>query len=106
MLSTKVPKRENFLTSRDILRIEVSFSFKGSLIRLIIQMVYSDSIEAEKIRLHRNDGESVLQWVARLRDTGDILAFKSSSSDPPPPGFKVASDTFVLIIQTRYQKET
>ena len=56
------------------------------------------------MRLHRNDGQSVLQWVDKLRKADEILAFKSSA-DPPPENSGLAGDTFVLIIQTRYQKE-
>ena len=54
--------------------------------------------------MHRNDGESVLQWVDCLQKSGEILAFKSSA-EPAPGGSGLAPDTFVLIIQTRYQKE-
>lgn len=53
--------------------------------------------------MHRNDGESILQWVSRLQAAGDILAFKSSSQ-AAPDGSGLADDTFVLVIQTKYQK--
>jgi hypothetical protein len=62
-------------------------------------------IEAEKIRLNQNDGEFVLKWVDQLRTTGEILAFKSSA-DPAPVGSGLASGTFVLMIQTQYQKQS
>jgi hypothetical protein len=61
-------------------------------------------IESEEIRLHPNDGESVVQWVEHLRKAGEILAFKSGA-DPAPKGSGLAVDSFVLMIQTRYQKE-
>ena len=54
--------------------------------------------------MHRNDGESVVQWVEHLRKFGEILAFKSSA-EPAPDGSGLTADTFVLVIQTHYQKE-
>ena len=65
---------------------------------------YQRGIESEQIRLHRNDGESVLQWVERLREDGDILGFKSSA-DPAPKDSSLAENAFVLMIQTQYQRE-
>lgn len=54
--------------------------------------------------MHPNDGQSILQWAERLRNAGEMPAFKTSA-DPAPAGSGLAADTFVLIIQTRYQKE-
>ena len=59
-------------------------------------------IGAEKICLHCHDGPSILCWVERLWEAGDLLAFKSSS-DPPPEGSGLEAQTFVLVIQTNYQ---
>lgn len=56
------------------------------------------------MRLHCDDGQSVLQWVNELWKSDEILAFKSSA-DPPPIGSGLESDTFVLVIQTQCQKE-
>jgi hypothetical protein len=56
------------------------------------------------ICLHRDDGQSILLWVERLQRTGDLLAFKSSS-DKPPTGSGLEEDTFVLLIQTAYQRK-
>ena len=53
--------------------------------------------------MHRDDGQSVLAWVERLRKEGSILAFKSCSDDPPPDS-ELAVNTFALVIQTQYQK--
>lgn len=61
-------------------------------------------IEAESIRLDKDDGESVFEWVEKLRETGEILAFKSSTG-AIPEGSTLAKDSFVLVIQTDYQKE-
>ncbi|GJE88758.1 MULE and SWIM domain-containing protein [Phanerochaete sordida] len=61
-------------------------------------------IEAESIRLHRDDGISMLRWVEKLRETGSVLAFKSVNS-PPPEDSGLAADTFVLCIQTDRQRE-
>ena len=61
-------------------------------------------IEAEKIRLARGDGQSVLLWVEKLRQDGDLLAFKSST-DAVPKDSGLDEDAFVLIMQTPYQKE-
>lgn len=52
--------------------------------------------------MHKDDGQSILQWVARLK--GDILAFKSSA-EAAPAGSGLDPDTFVLILQTEYQRE-
>lgn len=61
-------------------------------------------IEAEKIRLARDDGQSVLLWVDQLRKDGDLLAFKSSA-DAVPKDSGLDEDAFVLAMQTPYQRE-
>jgi len=65
---------------------------------------FQKGLEAEKIRLDRDDGKSVLNWVSRLQEKGEILGFKKSS-DPPPSDSGLAPGTFVLMIQTEYQRE-
>lgn len=55
--------------------------------------------------MDRNDGQSVLHWVERLREAGSLMGFKSSS-DPVPAGFEdLWTETFCLMIQTEYQRE-
>ena len=71
---------------------------------MIRNLSYQKAIESETIRLHRDDGQSILLWVERLRRTGDLLTFKSSS-DKPPTGSGLEENTFVLLIQTAYQCE-
>jgi hypothetical protein len=61
-------------------------------------------MEAADIRLHPQDGPSIMCWAAQLREERALLAFKASC-DPPPAGSFLAVDTFILIIQTEYQKE-
>ena len=61
-------------------------------------------IEAEKIRLARDDGQSVLLWVDQLCKDGDLLAFKSSA-DAVPKDSGLDEDAFVLAMQTPYQRE-
>jgi hypothetical protein len=46
---------------------------------------------------------SILQWVEKLREAGELVAFKATC-DPPPEGSQLAKDVFVLIIQTPYQR--
>ncbi|KAH6914608.1 hypothetical protein BKA70DRAFT_1093747, partial [Coprinopsis sp. MPI-PUGE-AT-0042] len=62
------------------------------------------SIEAEMVRLAKQDGPSVVAWVQKLRAAGHYV-FLKSRSDAPPPQSNVASDAFLLIIQTPYQKQ-
>jgi hypothetical protein len=61
-------------------------------------------IDAETTRLHSDDGQSTLAWVERLRDQGALLGFKATS-DPPPLGSNLDTDTFSLMIQTRWQEK-
>jgi hypothetical protein len=61
-------------------------------------------MEAQEIRLHPQDGPSIMLWAAQLQEEGALLAFKASC-DPPPAGSFLAPDAFVLIVQTEYQRE-
>jgi len=61
-------------------------------------------IEEETVRLASQDGASVLKWVQTLQERGHYVAFKSSSDDPPS-GSRLEKNTFVLVIQTKYQQE-
>jgi hypothetical protein len=46
----------------------------------------------------------VLKWIERLHESGEIIAFKSSMG-AVPEGSALAKNTFVLVIQTKYQQE-
>lgn len=83
--TSKLIKRCQFATHADIRRIQ-------------------KKIDAESVRLASDDGESVLLWVERLRALGHHLELKRSC-DPTPEGSTVAKETFILIIQTKYQRE-
>lgn len=61
-------------------------------------------IEQETVRLSPNDGSSVLKWVHILKERGDFVRMKTSV-DQPPEGSNLERDSFVLIIQTQYQRE-
>ncbi|KAJ7480565.1 hypothetical protein FB451DRAFT_1446379 [Mycena latifolia] len=61
-------------------------------------------IEAESIQLGAQDGQSTREWVARLRERGELLGYKRSS-DAPPVGPSLAPDMSTLCIQTKYQSE-
>lgn len=61
-------------------------------------------IEAETVRLHPDDGESIRVWVEELCRQGFLLGFKAKS-DPPPPGSGLESDMFSLMVQTKWQQK-
>ncbi|KAJ7488890.1 hypothetical protein FB451DRAFT_1166629 [Mycena latifolia] len=61
-------------------------------------------IEAETVRLNKNDGLSTLEWVTRLRQRDSLMGFKATS-DPPLPLTSLALDAFILAIQTPYQRK-
>ena len=61
-------------------------------------------IEAEEIRLNRDDGQSILAWTCRLQAHGHLLGFKSVL-DPPPTISGLKGDTFFLAIQTDWQRD-
>ncbi|KAJ7247684.1 hypothetical protein C8J57DRAFT_978067, partial [Mycena rebaudengoi] len=77
-------QRTEFITLRDIRHIQ-------------------KDIEAEDVRLHPDDGQSVLRWVELLRANGHLLGFKSKT-DPPPPGSNLPQNVFTLMIQTDWQR--
>ncbi|KAJ7754950.1 hypothetical protein DFH07DRAFT_773516 [Mycena maculata] len=60
-------------------------------------------IEAETVRLDRDDGISTLRWVNNLRAKDSVLGFKSRTN-PPPPDSGLNPDVFTLMIQTRQQR--
>ncbi|KAE9396990.1 hypothetical protein BT96DRAFT_1038174 [Gymnopus androsaceus JB14] len=69
-----------------------------------VKMPVIHMIEAETIRLASQDGMSVLKWVKDLRSQGHFVHLKTKS-DPVPQGTQIEKDSFILIVQTRYQKE-
>ena len=62
------------------------------------------SIEEETIRLAGGDGSSVVAWAEKLKAEGHFMSLKTSSR-APPPGSNLAGEIFILIIQTKYQRE-
>ena len=77
--------RREFVTRADVHRIE-------------------KIIEEETIRLASQDGASVLEWVKNLQERGHFVALKTSA-DAPPANSGLETDGFVMIIQTKYQRE-
>lgn len=77
--------RHHFCTRADVRRIE-------------------KMIEQDTVRLAPQDGPSVLKWIKRLREAGHYVEFKSSYG-PPPPSSNIERDAFILVIQTKYQRE-
>ncbi|KAF8074779.1 hypothetical protein FPV67DRAFT_1364291, partial [Lyophyllum atratum] len=61
------------------------------------------AIEAEFIRLDRDDGRSTFDWAQRLQTEDSLLAYKSVAC-PAPPNSGLAKDSFCLIIQTELQR--
>jgi hypothetical protein len=60
--------------------------------------------ENKEIWLAENDAVSITVWVTLIQQDGG-KAFLKDKLDPPPPGSGLAPDTFVLCIQTNFQKE-
>jgi hypothetical protein len=61
-------------------------------------------LEAALIRLHSQDGISILFWVEKLKSQNSLLAFKSCN-DLPPKGSGLDWEAFILIIQCPYQQQ-
>ncbi|KAH6876472.1 hypothetical protein BKA70DRAFT_1478441 [Coprinopsis sp. MPI-PUGE-AT-0042] len=61
------------------------------------------SIEAEVVRLAKQDGASVLEWVKRLREKGFFVDIKAST-DAAPENSNLDPSAFILIIQSPFQK--
>ena len=78
-------RRDDFIVLADVRRIE-------------------KSIEAETIRLDRDDGKSIEAWVERLRTDGSLLEYKSLAS-PAPPGSGLQHDVYFLAVQTEAQRK-
>lgn len=79
------PRRNDFAVLADVRRIE-------------------KAVQAELVRLDKDDALSVFKWVNKLRDGDSLLGFKSRTC-PVPPGSDLRPDTFTLMVQTPWQRE-
>ena len=61
-------------------------------------------VEEDHIHLDNNDVISVRLWVTWLQQGGMEVALKDKV-DPPPPGSGVEEDSFILCVQTEYQRD-
>ena len=61
-------------------------------------------VENTEIRHDENDAVSIRVWVALIQQDGGEAILKDKL-DPPPVGSGLDPDTFVLCIQTNFQKE-
>jgi hypothetical protein len=71
---------------------------KGEVCRIRKDVLRTD------IQLDLNDAQSTRGWVTRLHSEGEFVYYKDKR-DPPPEGSDLASDLFILCIQTKFQKE-
>ncbi|KAJ7091313.1 hypothetical protein C8R43DRAFT_835691, partial [Mycena crocata] len=93
-LRSKPSGRNEFVTAADVRQIEVrQYASENFVIT-----------HTETIRLDAQDGQSTKEWVENLRKRGELLGFKASA-DVAPTGSSLASDTFALCLQTKYQRE-
>ena len=60
-------------------------------------------VENEEIHLDDNDAISVRLWVAKLQQ-GGTAAFLKDRQDPSPQGSNIDNDTFLLCVQTEFQR--
>ena len=56
------------------------------------------------VQLDANDAQSTRNWIEMLKSEGEIIYYKDKQ-DPSPEGSNLASDLFILCLQTRFQKE-
>jgi hypothetical protein len=84
-LKSKKVNRQHFVTCADICRIQ-------------------KMIEEETIRLASSDGASVLKWVSNLREQGHFM-FLKQSDEPLPLDSDLEPESFVLIMQRKYQRK-
>ena len=71
---------------------------KGEICRIRKDILCAD------IQLDLNDAISTRDWVNTFRSEGEFMYYKDKR-DPPPDGSDLASDLFILCIQTKFQKE-
>ena len=77
--------RDYYITMRDINRYR----------RIVVD---------EKICLDNNDAISLRLWVLQLQHDGSVCLLKDKI-DPAPPESGLSPDSFVLCIQTKFQKD-
>lgn len=58
----------------------------------------------EKFRKHRDDGISTSLWADYLEENDSLLGLKRLD-DPPPPGHGLDNDSFILMIQSPWQRQ-
>ena len=61
-------------------------------------------VQRADVQLDLNDAQSTRIWVITIQSQGDFAYYKDKR-DPPPEGSDLASDLFILCIQTKFQKE-
>ncbi len=83
--SCKRTDRDYYITMRDINRYR----------RIVVDV---------EIRLDDNDAISLRLWVLRLQQDGTECVLKDKK-DPPPPESGLSQDSFVLCIQTKFQRD-
>jgi len=83
---------------------ETGDALRDELVTLADVRRIQKGVEAETVRLDRDDGKSIFKWAERLRTKGHLLGFKSISC-PVPADSGLASDTFTLMIQTTWQRK-
>jgi hypothetical protein len=67
-------------------------------------MRFHRTMENKEIRHSENDATSIQVWVALIRQDGGEAILKDKL-DPPPPGSGLDPESFVLCIQTQFQRE-
>ena len=78
-------EREHYITRGEICRIR-------------------KDVERANIQLDLNDAQSTRIWVNTLQSEGEFMYYKDKR-DPPPEGSDLASDLFILCLQTNFQKK-
>ena len=56
------------------------------------------------VQLNTNDAQSTRNWIETLKSEGEIVYYKDKQ-DSSPEGSDLASNLFILCLQTRFQKE-
>ena len=65
---------------------------------------YHQIVEDVEIRLDDNDTISLQLWVLRIQESGAMCILKDRK-DPPPLESGLSPDSFVLCIQTEFQRD-
>jgi hypothetical protein len=61
-------------------------------------------VQRANIQLDPNDAQSTRIWVNMLQSEGEFVYYKDKQ-DPPPEGADLASDLFILCLQSKFQKD-